>query len=460
MSSEVAIKVSNLSKCYQIYENPQDRLLQMFFRGKKQYFREFWALRNISFEIKKGETFGIIGRNGSGKSTLLQILAGTLAQTSGEVSVNGRIAALLELGSGFNPEFTGKENIFLNGNILGLTQQELENRYDQIVEFADIGDFVNQPIKTYSSGMFVRLAFAVQAHIDASIVIIDEALAVGDVFFRQKCYTRLEQLRNSGAVILLVSHSMPDIEQYCRRAILLDSGNQKFIGDASEASKKYYLLYQEKEKLNTINSSNRSRRVEPKNISSNFIRPSAEAFFDISNRSQITNGQAKCTGIALTNKIGESCNIFRQGELLTLYYEFLVSSEIDVPICGAVISNEKGVIVHGKNNWEADAMLMTSLQRGDTFSCRQEILLDIAPGDYVIEVGFASIFLLDNENFSCLSNDEYSSREKRICHVTKAAHFSVGLAARNNTYFLKHHGVADLPGKFTLSTISGKTQDD
>jgi lipopolysaccharide transport system ATP-binding protein len=459
MSSEIAVKVKDLSKCFQIYENPQDRLLQMLSRGKKQYFREFWALRNISFEIKKGETFGIIGRNGSGKSTLLQILAGTLAQTSGEVSVDGRIAALLELGSGFNPDFTGKENIFLNGNILGLTQKELENRYDQIIEFADIGDFVDQPVKTYSSGMFVRLAFAVQAHIDASVVIIDEALAVGDVFFRQKCYTRLEQLRNSGAAILLVSHSMPDIEQYCKRAILLDNGNQKFIGEASEASKNYYLLHQEKEILSIVNSGHRSNKAEYKSISNKFIKPLADTFIDISKRPQITNGQAECTGVALTNKIGEPCNTFRQGEVLTLYYEFFISSEIEVPICGAVISNEKGIIVHGKNNWEAEAMLMTTLQRGDTFSCKQEIVLDIAPGDYLIEVGLASIFLLDNEEFSCLSNEEFSSREKRICHITKAAHFSVGLATRNGTYFLKHHGVADLPNKFTLSAILGKAQD-
>ena len=178
MSSETVIQVNNLSKCYEIYEKPQDRLLQMLFRGRRQYYKEFWALRDVSFEVKQGETFGIIGRNGSGKSTLLQILAGTLAQTSGEALVKGRVAALLELGSGFNPEFTGRENVYLNGSVLGLTQQEIDDRYDQILEFADIGEFIDQPVKTYSSGMFVRLAFAVQAHIDANIIIIDEALAV------------------------------------------------------------------------------------------------------------------------------------------------------------------------------------------------------------------------------------------------------------------------------------------
>lgn len=243
MTSEIVIDVANVSKRYESYSTPQDRLKQAVMprlyqtgaslgivKNKKPiYFREFWALQNVSVQVHKGETFGIIGRNGSGKSTLLQIIAGILTPTSGNVIAKGRLAALLELGSGFNPEFTGKENIFLNGYILGLNQTEIQQRYEQIVEFADIGDFINQPVKTYSSGMFVRLAFAVQAHVDADIVIIDEALAVGDIFFRQKCYAHLEKLKESGTVILLVSHSMNEIEQHCERAILLENGKPFFL---------------------------------------------------------------------------------------------------------------------------------------------------------------------------------------------------------------------------------------
>ncbi|MDR3631859.1 MAG: ABC transporter ATP-binding protein, partial [Desulfocapsaceae bacterium] len=262
-SNEYAVEVAGLRKRYEIYDSPRDRLKQFVLPRLHQglnragsalgvlprrpapcYFREFWALQDVTFRVRPGETFGIIGRNGSGKSTLLQILAGTLAPTCGDVKTSGRIAALLELGSGFNPEFSGRNNVFLNGQILGLTQKEIEARYEQIAEFADIGEFIDQPVKTYSSGMFVRLAFAVQAHIDASIVIIDEALAVGDVFFRQKCYARLEQLRSSGAAIFLVSHSMTEIEQFCDRAILLENGRQVFIGSSAEATKHYYLLHQ------------------------------------------------------------------------------------------------------------------------------------------------------------------------------------------------------------------------
>ena len=195
MSSDIAISVENLSKCYRIYDQPHERFNEIVVSPFKkmlgikseEYGREFWALRDVSFEIKRGETFGIIGKNGSGKSTLLQLISGILEPSNGTVNVNGRIAALLELGSGFNPEFTGMENVYLNAGILGNSHQDTEARYQKIVEFADIGDFIDQPVKTYSSGMMVRLAFAVQASVDASIVIIDEALAVGDIFFRQKC---------------------------------------------------------------------------------------------------------------------------------------------------------------------------------------------------------------------------------------------------------------------------------
>lgn len=455
-SSNIAVKVENLSKCYQIYEKPQDRLLQMLFREKKQYFREFWALKNISLEIQKGETFGVIGRNGSGKSTLLQILAGTLSQTTGTALVNGRVAALLELGSGFNPEFTGRENILLNGSILGLSKHEILDRYDQIVEFADIGDFIEQPIKTYSSGMFVRLAFAVQAHIDASVVIIDEALAVGDVFFRQKCYARLEKLRNSGVAIILVSHSMTDIEQYCDRAILLDNGIQKFTGLASETTKHYYLLNQ----ANTNSAS--SFRIQPLNFSDNkevtleqdLGWPPLQTFIQLSDKIQIGNGQADCIGISMTTNHGEPCNTFKQGDRLVLYYKFMVKSDMDFPICGTIIANDRGIIVHGKNAWQTDSLIRHQALRGEVIACRQEITLDLEPGDYTIEIGLSSILLDKFENPGSISDQEFESRKTRICHVPGASTFSIGLAMRQGNQFLKHHGLVDLPGEIKMNVIA------
>ncbi len=240
-SSGFAVRTENIGKRYEIYDRPHDRLKQSLWRGRKKFHRDFWALRNVSFEVKKGETFGIVGRNGSGKSTLLQMICGTLTPTEGQIEVNGRVAALLELGSGFNPEFTGRENVYLNASVLGLSKEEIDSKYDEIVQFADIGDFIDQPVKTYSSGMQVRLAFSVIAHVDADILVIDEALAVGDVFFTQKCMRFLHEFQDKGGTILFVSHDMSAVKALCNVAILLPLGSQKqpILGSVEEISRIY-----------------------------------------------------------------------------------------------------------------------------------------------------------------------------------------------------------------------------
>ena len=239
MSSEIAISVDNLGKCYQIYNRPHDRLkqsiharVQRALDGQpRQYFREYWALRNVSFEVRRGETVGIIGRNGSGKSTLLQMICGTLNPSTGSLHTHGRIAALLELGSGFNPDFTGRENVYMNAAVLGLSADETAARYADIVAFADIGDFMGQPVKTYSSGMVVRLAFAVAVNTDPQILIVDEALSVGDELFQRKCFARIEAIKSRGTTILFVSHSGSTVIELCDRAVLLDAGEKLAIGD-------------------------------------------------------------------------------------------------------------------------------------------------------------------------------------------------------------------------------------
>ena len=237
-NSDVAIRLEGVSKCFQVYGKPHYRLLQSIFRGRRKYFQEFWALRDISLEIRQGETFGVIGRNGAGKSTLLQIICGTVAPTTGVVEVNGRVAALRERGAGFNPEFTGRENVFMYGAILGLDREEIRSRYDDIVAFADIGDYLDQPVKTYSSGMVVRLAFAVIAYVDADILIVDEALAVGDAFFVQKCMRFLREFMTRGT-ILFVSHDTGTVVNLCNQAVLLQKGNIKVKGSPKEVSEIY-----------------------------------------------------------------------------------------------------------------------------------------------------------------------------------------------------------------------------
>jgi lipopolysaccharide transport system ATP-binding protein len=249
-SNSAVIQVDNIGKCFSIYDRPEDRLKEFLMpkiravsgQIQRNYHREFWALRDVSFEVGKGQTVGIIGRNGSGKSTLLQIITGTMTPTYGSVATRGRTAALLELGSGFNPEFTGRENVYLNGSLLGLTHAQIDDKFDYIAGFADIGDHLDQPVKTYSSGMMLRLAFAVQVAVETEILIIDEALAVGDARFQLKCFRRLEEIKASGTTILFVSHATETVRSFCDFGLVLENGKAIYWGEAKTATVKYLEL--------------------------------------------------------------------------------------------------------------------------------------------------------------------------------------------------------------------------
>jgi len=244
---EAVIAVGGLGKRYEIYAQPRDRLLQSLFRGRRQFFQEFWALSDVSFEVARGETVGIIGRNGSGKSTLLQLIAGTLTPTTGTATVRGRVAALLELGSGFNPEFSGRENVFLNGSILGLARSEIEARLPGIIAFSGLEEFIDRPVKTYSSGMMMRLAFSVAVNVEPDVLIVDEALAVGDTAFQLKCVERLERLTQSGVTLLFVSHDAALVKSFCRRALYLERGRLKAEGKPDVVTELYALDIRQEE---------------------------------------------------------------------------------------------------------------------------------------------------------------------------------------------------------------------
>lgn len=333
MSSDIAIKVENLSKCYHIYEKPGDRLMQMLMRGRKQYFREFWALKDVSFEIKKGETVGVIGRNGSGKSTLLQMICGTLNPTSGSIHTNGRIAALLELGSGFNPEFTGRENIYLNGSILGMSNEEIDSRMDSILSFADIGDFIDQPVKTYSSGMYVRLAFSIQANIDPDILIVDEALAVGDAAFQFKCLDRLKTLTQHGTTLLFVSHDIHMVKSFCNRAIYLQNGLLKMMGLAEELAE-YYIMDIRDEQQRYLGKQATRFVIKPKlNMSGKFAFGTSQGC--------ILNAKFLETGLPSA--------LFSGDEIASIYIEANYISSLVNPHISIVLQNYKMVELAGKS---------------------------------------------------------------------------------------------------------------
>jgi lipopolysaccharide transport system ATP-binding protein len=451
------IQVGGAGKMYRMYDQPQDRLKQMLFaRFGRRYGHEFWALRGVSLEVAPGERVGIIGRNGSGKSTLLQMIAGTLSPTEGEVVVAGRVAALLELGSGFNPEFTGRENVLLNGAILGLTAREMEARMAEIVAFADIGEFLDQPVKVYSSGMFVRLAFAVATTVDADVLLIDEALAVGDVFFQQKCYQRLESLRARGVAIVLVSHSMADIEQFCDRAMLLDHGEVAFLGTASEAVKRYYLVEQQERAARTgaPASSASGPPASADGDRSELGWPAPDAFLDIAGVPQVSNGWARCAGVAICDQNGRACHVFEQGATATFFYEFELLQDIEVPIGGVVIQNRKAVLVHGKHTMQHDSAVPLAVPVGSRLRFRQDITLDVEIDEYTFEVGLAAIGHDAYARRHLYSHQDLATSIVRLCHLPQVGRFAVTMRREARPVHLLHHGVANLPGQCRVTLVA------
>ena len=338
-TTEYAIEVNGLGKCYQIYDKPSDRLKQMLMRGRKQYYKEFWALKDVSFKIKKGETVGIIGRNGSGKSTLLQMICGTLNPTDGEVKVNGRVAALLELGAGFNPEFSGVENVYMAASLYGLSKEEVDQRFEAIATFADIGDHIHQPVKTYSSGMYVRLAFSVAIHVEPEILIIDEALSVGDAFFQAKCASMIRKIIAAGATVLFVSHDTASIKSLCSRAILLDSGRSLFFGEVNTAVEKYYsaIVVDQQKKEVAENST-----IVIENLPNEHL-DGAEIFRNQASFQRLRNGSAEFINVVILDGTGKIVESVTFGERVTLRQVFRVQKAVQKLGLGYHIRDKNGL---------------------------------------------------------------------------------------------------------------------
>lgn len=362
---EQAIVVAGIGKCYQLYERPEHRLKQALIprlqravgREQTRFFRESWALRDVSFPVARGETVGIIGRNGSGKSTLLQTICGTLSPTHGHVAVSGRIGALLELGSGFNPEFTGRENVYMNGAILGMGADEIAAKYDAIVAFADIGEFIDQPVKTYSSGMYVRLAFAVIAHADADILVVDEALSVGDVFFAQKCMRFLRDFQTRGTV-LFVSHDASAIVNLCDRAIWLDGGRISMDGPAKAVCEAYHASTYGHAPLPARAAKVSAPEAPP--APGDDGDPSLDAsrlrvFAFDPDRAGFGDGGARIEAVGFFDLDGQPLRQFGGGELVRLRISAVAERALPRPIIGFFIKDRLGQQIIGKNTWKEDA---------------------------------------------------------------------------------------------------------
>ncbi|MDY3918774.1 MAG: ABC transporter ATP-binding protein [Candidatus Limivivens sp.] len=373
MEKNIAIQVENVGKVYKLYDKPSDRLKESLGLVRKKKHREYHALKNVSFEVGRGETVGIIGVNGSGKSTILKIITGVLTPTSGKVTVDGRISALLELGAGFNGEYTGIENVYLNGTMLGFTEEEIDRRLPDIVNFADIGDFINQPVKTYSSGMFVRLAFAVAININPEILIVDEALSVGDVFFQAKCYHKFEEFKEKGKTILFVSHDLSSISKYCDRVVLLNKGEKVAEGGAKEMVDLYkrFLVHQEGD--------HQTEALEQKAgtwKSGLLLNPQL---------SEYGEKQAEIVDFGIFDAAGRLSNTIEKGSACTFKLKIQFKEDLSEPIIAFTIKDMKGTEITGTNTMYEKIRIPAKKGTCVTVSFTQP--MDLQGGQYLICFG-------------------------------------------------------------------------
>ncbi len=379
-----AIKVSNVTKIYPIYKNKNDRLKESLSFIRKKYHSDFFALNNISFEIKKGETIGIIGQNGSGKSTLLKILTGVLSPTFGQIEIEGKISALLELGAGFNPEMTGLENIYLNGTIMGYSKEQMEARIPKIIEFAEIGDFINQPVKTYSSGMFSRLAFAVAINVEPEILIVDEALSVGDVFFQNKCFRKMEQMRNSGITVIMVSHDLSTIKQMCDRVMWINSGHIVSFGNKAEVCEQYFANQIQKQNSNISEKicNQKFDKIIEKQGTSN-IFPKIQS----TNGNDIFSEKLQLVSFYIKDELGNKVNALEVDKNYSFHLISKNLTDIENAIFGVRLETIKGIKVYGANTFLSGAERTVALKK-DTYT---EVIFfvklpKIIRGEYLITI--------------------------------------------------------------------------
>ena len=417
---ENAITVKDVTKIYKLYDKPIDRLKEALNPFHKEYHKKFYALNNLSFEVKKGETVGIIGTNGSGKSTILKIITGVLTPTTGEVEVNGVISALLELGAGFNMDYTGIENIYMNGTMMGFSKKEMDAKLQEILDFADIGDFVYQPVKTYSSGMFVRLAFALAINVEPEILIVDEALSVGDVFFQSKCYRRMEEIRQKGTTILMVTHDMGSIIKYCDKVVLLNKGNFAAEGAPGHMVDLYKkILAGQMEGLEAakdVDSDFSGETAEKEQKEKTYQLPHGKLMKDSltinSNRTEYGDGRAEIYDLGLFDQRGNLTNLLLKGEEFTIKEKIRFAAPIQSPIFTYTIKDKKGTDLTGTNTM-FEGTDIKPVKAGDEYEVSFTQKMTLQGGEYLLsmsctgfEQGEHTVYhrLYDVANITVISN--------------------------------------------------------
>lgn len=453
------LALQNVSKFYKLYDSPKDRLKEALSPFRKKYHKEFYALQNISFELKKGECLGIIGKNGSGKSTLLKLIAHIIEPSSGTVTVNGSVSALLELGTGFNPEFTGLQNIYFYGTILGFDKKKIEQKTAEIISFADIGEFIDQPVKTYSSGMFVRLAFAVQTSLIPDILLVDEVLSVGDIFFQQKCHARIEELLLKGTALILVSHDMPLIEKYSSNVILLENGKKIYYGHPHKTIQKYYSL---PDKYSAFNFNYEQEAIEDYTVNNKETTTGIsdkwlpeEFFTKASNLEHLGDeNAARIIRFCVCDSTKKPALNFSIGGKVFFYYEVEIKKDIGIPVGAVVLTNAKNIVVHGKDTLQypdSSKKTVNWAKANSVIRFIQEFKLNVAHGEYTFSLGFGTI---DPKNILKVNTVGHSEREVMInslIRIPNAGRIIINGGDGNNKMLF--HGYADLEGNFDISTL-------
>jgi lipopolysaccharide transport system ATP-binding protein len=464
-ASELLVEVRGVSKMYHLWESPRTRLfyglwsqvpswapeclIKRAVDRKRKLGHDFHALQDISFELRRGESVAIVGRNGSGKSTLLQIICGTLQPTVGTVTRNcQRIGALLELGSGFNPEFTGRENVYLNGAVLGLAKAEIDAKFDQILEFAEIGQFIDQPVKTYSSGMMVRLAFAVQVQLDPELLIVDEALAVGDVFFQQKCFAYMRRLKERGCSFLIVSHDVTAIQHFCDRGVVLVQGRKHFEGNSREAIREYHLTVSARR--NIIATGREGAPVEQADgEQSEFEEP--ERWFEPTDLPSNTTAPAKLIRWSCADESGKVVDYFFPGQKIRLFVEFECTVPVREASAAFAIRDRTGQMIHGKHQYQIGLGTKICLEPTFSLQCAFSFPCHMTPGNYTVEFGLVDISTdsgkpadgeqIPDEFFEILCQTppvgRFAVTSKVVDAIRRTGHFGL-VDVQAQTYFRVH----------------------
>ncbi|MCB0208463.1 MAG: ABC transporter ATP-binding protein [Anaerolineae bacterium] len=456
MTTDTVMKVDGLGKKFDIYNNPWNRVVEWL--TSRSRHQEFWALRDISFVLKRGQILGLIGPNGAGKSTLLKILTGILYPTEGTYKVNGRVLSLLGLGTGFNPELTGRQNLFRSAQLLDFPEAYIAERLPEIEDFAELDDYFDRPFKFYSSGMKSRLGFSLFAFLECDVLILDEIFAVGDIFFKQKCYDRMETLMKQDVAVILVTHAMQIVQQYCQDSILLDHGQIMYHGEPTETIRRFAALQRQSSakaiSLATVMALDEETFPSQTTAASELTSwPAADALLDLSKAVIAHKKGFRCTGVALCNEQGQPCNIFEHGQWAYFYTEFETTTAIEIPLAKITILNARNIIVHGKSTphhyWPK---VPPPVPQGGRVRFKHAIKLDLDSGHYTATIAFTTTTPAAYANANQQSRRDIDTNMVGLCHVERAIAFTI-IPRQGEGLSLPHHGICNLPGEFEVSVM-------